>query len=190
MMINATSMISATDFMEKMDMVGDDDANDTKHGNRIASRAECVPEPRTIVLNNSETDANVILFPKCVRVKRCGGCCGDFMECVPAKISIKSLRLARITVQSKINEHSQEIVKVEVHDACKCTCKVKAQDCSPEIYRYREDLCKCECLNTIQEMGCQRMGALKFWDTESCMCRCRYRLHCSTGLRFSHDTCR
>lgn len=95
-----------------------------------------------------------------------------------------------IRIRRDTRQHSQQTVQLEVHDECRCMCKVKADDCNPLTHRYREDLCNCECINSDQEQDCRSMGPDKFWDTESCMCKCRHQIHCSSGLRFSHDTCR
>lgn len=75
----------------------DDDVGGRRRSSQMASQAVCSPELRTIELNDTGNESNVIFFPKCVRVNRCGGCCGThFMECVPTKISFQSVRRAQI----------------------------------------------------------------------------------------------
>lgn len=69
-----------------------------------AQQAGCEPETRTVELNT--TEAGALFFPKCVRVKRCGGCCGlsPSLQCMPTRISHQEVRRARLRVRRSANQ--------------------------------------------------------------------------------------
>ncbi len=165
--------------------------------NSFAEQALCEPEIKTVELEVSESDKNSVFFPKCVRIARCGGCCGasHLLECVPTKISQKTLRRAQIRVKRSTNgkavpEASNHVIRIDVHEECKCQCKVQEKHCNPSIHKYKPELCKCECLNTNDEIECKKLGKSKLWDSAECRCKCAQTKLCSSGLFFSHDTCR
>jgi len=165
-------------------------------GRSSAEQASCEPEVRTVELEVPESDKSSLFFPKCVRVARCGGCCGlsHLLECVPTKVSQKTLRRAQIRVKRSANgravsEASQNIIKLDVHEECKCQCKVQESDCNSFIHKYKPELCRCECLNTNDEIECRKLSKTKIWDASDCKCKCKQIKLCSTGLSFSHDTC-
>lgn len=171
----------------------------------LSAQANCEPEMRTVLLdersgNESSAvgDSNELLFPHCVRVPRCGGCCGlsDRLHCVPSKISYQQIRRARVRVRRDLRtnrgrpEASSVIHQVEVHDECRCECKVTAAHClASSGQRYRADLCACECMDKKAEAICWN-SSNKFWDKRDCSCRCKHEKQCSTGLVFNQRSCR
>ncbi len=137
-----------------------------------AEQATCQPELRTIELPSNEPDS--LFFPVCVRLPRCGGCCGlsHVLECVPTKVSLRELKRARVRVKRSTNgrssaEASQISIKVEIHDECKCKCKVKEDDCDDNLHRYKPQLCKCVCINQDKELACEKESSNKIWDGKS-----------------------
>lgn len=65
----------------------------------IAEPALCKPELTTVTINAS-SDPNIFLFPNCVRIERCGGCCNhDLLECQPKEIVMKQMRVVQTTLK-------------------------------------------------------------------------------------------
>lgn len=159
-------------------------------------QAACEPEMRTIDLSeytHTSVDPDIAVFPRCIRVPRCGGCCGpsDLLQCLPTKVTIKEVPrvLQRLTVASKDSKNTiQETVQVEYHESCSCQCRVQERDCDPSKHQYHRDKCKCMCVNTKDQSECMA-DPDKEWYPNDCSCMCRNVKKCSTGLRFSHDTC-
>lgn len=168
---NVNDMLNV--FGAKLDDDGYEDELLTRKRNSFVEQAGCEPELRTVELDSPD-DSSTIYFPKCIRVTRCGGCCGPskLLECVPTKTSYKDIKRAAIRIkrssgQNPSSEASQVREKVEVHEECKCQCKVQPNQCDPILHRYRSDVCKCQCLNENQESECQRQSAYKIWDSQT-----------------------
>ncbi|CAG2116070.1 unnamed protein product, partial [Medioppia subpectinata] len=166
-------------------------------GQSYGEQAVCAPELRAVELESPEGNQNSIFFPKCVRIKRCGGCCGPsrLLECTPTKKSYKIIKRAHIRIRRSVDGRavpnlSQHSTNVEEHEECRCECRVKQTDCDPYIHKYRPELCKCECLNTKDQMECRLNNAYRVWDSSECRCKCIHTKLCSTGLHFDDHTCR
>ena len=57
----------------------------------LAESGSCTPQPRSVTVP-PDSDPNVIWWPSCVLLERCGGCCGnDLLECVPTQVETVSL---------------------------------------------------------------------------------------------------
>jgi len=160
-----------------------------------AEPALCKPELTTVNLNqylneSSGQDPNIFIFPNCVRIERCGGCCNhDLLECQPRDIEKKKMRLIQTTFHGANYEHVGEVVvEVEKHKSCQCGCKIKAHHCNDRQY-YVSNLCRCECRDKNQEAICKRRPYDRFWDPDRCECRCKNELECSTNLQFDPSTC-
>jgi len=137
-----------------------------------SEQATCQPEMRTVELPSNEP--NSVFFPNCVRLPRCGGCCGlsEMLECVPTKISQKELtrarvRLKRSTSGKSLKEALPITIKVPVHEACKCKCKVQEDDCDLYFHNYDQESCKCVCKNQSEELACLRDSKNKVWDNKA-----------------------
>ncbi|XP_015787663.1 vascular endothelial growth factor A [Tetranychus urticae] len=157
-----------------------------------AEQAVCEPELRTVEVGDQRTESGEIFFPRCVRVLRCGGCCdiSDRMACTPTKISHRDVKRAKIRLRrSTTPSASSQTIQVEVHDECRCMCKVKEEHCNPSLHVYQADLCKCACNNEQDAVACRNMAPAKSWDNNECKCKCRDVKHCPSGTEFSHDTC-
>ena len=68
-----------------------------------AEPALCKPELTTVNLNeyvNASSDPNIFIFPNCVRIERCGGCCNhDLLECQPREWEMKKMKVIQTTFQ-------------------------------------------------------------------------------------------
>ena len=61
--------------------------------------AGCTPENVTVPLNQS-SDPNVFIWPNCIRIERCGGCCNhDLLQCQPREIEMKKFKVTQTTLQ-------------------------------------------------------------------------------------------
>ncbi|XP_053201188.1 vascular endothelial growth factor A-like isoform X2 [Panonychus citri] len=166
--------------------------NASRRKNNIAEQAVCEPELRTVEVGDQGVEAGEIFFPKCVRVLRCGGCCdiSDRMACTPTKISYREVKRAKIRIRrSATPSATSQSIPIEVHEECRCMCKVKEEHCNSSIHVYQKDLCKCACKNEQEFAACRNMAPLKTWENSECKCKCREVKHCPSGTVFSHDTC-
>lgn len=159
-------------------------------------QAGCEPEWRTINLSeytHTNLDVDTVAFPRCIRVPRCGGCCGpsDVLQCLPTKITTRDVSrvLQRLTPGSKDSKNTiEEMVQVEYHEACACQCKIQEKDCDLNTHVYDKDLCMCRCPETSDQEKCMSHPA-KYWNQAVCACVCKQTRRCSTGLAFSHESC-
>lgn len=174
------------------------------------SSAGCEPTMTVVDLDSetsdgsSESSRNEVAFPKCVRVKRCGGCCTSAnMSCTPTKVIQREVRRARIRVRRSTSGsggggHARavhQVLTIEEHEECACGCSVQESDCNPFLHTYNSDKCNCECTaqGAQQARDSCRSGSRvtsHAWDETTCSCRCRQEIQCSTGFRFDHITCR
>lgn len=159
----------------------------------ILSEAACEPEMRTIDLSEytfTARDPDIAVYPRCVRVPRCGGCCGpsDMLQCQPTKVSVNNVVVRKWSAKHAKKVITQELVPLEYHDSCACQCRIQERDCDPEKQRYSKEKCKCLCLSSRDHKKCV-MNPDKVWNPSDCTCRCRSIKRCSTGLKMNPDTC-
>lgn len=71
------------------------------------------------------------------------------------------MRRARVRVKRSIRsglsraEAAYVTAAIDVHEACRCQCKVQPEDCDASRGQvYRRDLCSCECSDKSQAMSC------------------------------------
>ncbi|RWS09095.1 vascular endothelial growth factor A-like protein, partial [Dinothrombium tinctorium] len=188
LLIRASNISKAIDFLRTMGVDMTNEPIASRKYKNFADQAVCEPELRTVQLDGSNSGES-IMFPKCVRVKRCGGCCvSERMECVPTRKSERDVRRTSIRIKRSAPESSSQTVKVEVHEECRCQCKVKESDCNLSIHTYQN--CNCVCKNSEEQVQCFAQANAKYWDPAECKCKCLRTQQCSTGLVFSHATCR
>ncbi len=83
----------------------------------------------------------------------------------------------------------EETVSLERHNGCACDCRVKESDCHPN-QAYLPHECRCMCRNTNSEHICNSRPDLHLWDPDRCLCVCKNRMECSTGMVFDPRECR
>uniref|UniRef100_A0A3Q4HGR2 Platelet-derived growth factor beta polypeptide a n=1 Tax=Neolamprologus brichardi TaxID=32507 RepID=A0A3Q4HGR2_NEOBR len=102
------------------------------HGRYIRSLVEAQPaqqaacKVRTEVMEVTRSmldrrNANFLLWPPCVEVQRCSGCCNSpRMECVPIVTSTRYLQVIKIQYINKKPHYEKPIIPVEDHVSCRC----------------------------------------------------------------------
>ncbi|XP_053950848.1 uncharacterized protein LOC128858510 isoform X2 [Anastrepha ludens] len=152
--------------------------------------ANCIPENTVVPLTPLEPshDPKVVYFPKCTRVKRCGGCCGSqLMSCQPTETETINFEVIKINHGDSTRIRGKEIVVVEQHTKCQCDCRIKAEDCN-SYQIYRRDMCSCVCTNEDALQKCLAQEH-KYWDETACRCVCRDSQSCTTGTIFDESQC-
>ncbi|XP_073833633.1 PDGF- and VEGF-related factor 1 isoform X3 [Musca autumnalis] len=150
-----------------------------------AKAATCIPEPTVVDLTPINPKNNY--FPRCTRVKRCGGCCSTpWMSCQPTKTEIVNYQVYRYCYEHGAKFCGLDIIPVEQHLECKCDCRVKPKDCN--AYQTYED-CRCHCTNTDARDKCLELEH-KDWDENSCRCVCRQTENCTTGSYYDENQCK
>ncbi|XP_030563047.1 uncharacterized protein LOC115764265 [Drosophila novamexicana] len=163
---------------------------------RNATPASCSPQPTIVELKplteqaGEQTASNVYYTPACTRINRCNGCCGStLIACQPTQTETLQLRVRKVERFGASSKRVSAIVSVEQHLACKCDCRIKAEDCNA-YQEYRKDLCRCECQNTDARDKCLEQSDHKYWDDANCTCACRYNQSCTTGTVFDETQCK
>ncbi|KAM4721694.1 platelet-derived growth factor subunit B [Rhinophrynus dorsalis] len=86
--------------------------------------AEC--KTRTEVFEISRkmvdpTNANFLVWPSCVEVQRCSGCCNSkSMRCAATRIHIRHVQVNKILISRPKNIYVRVVVPLEDHLECKC----------------------------------------------------------------------
>lgn len=101
--VKVRDMTSASEFFEALgapEPFESEDGGRERRPSRVkfTDQAGCEPENRTIDLVNYTStidDPSVAIFPRCIRVPRCGGCCypSHLFQCLPVKTSIKKVAI-------------------------------------------------------------------------------------------------
>ncbi|XP_013387286.1 vascular endothelial growth factor D [Lingula anatina] len=131
----------------------------------------CIPEQTAVALNEG-SDPNVLTFPVCVKVSRCGGCCGsETTTCGPSPggtvtVSKRVMKFEGTAYNlNNLKYIGAETKLIEEHTACQCQCKVKAGDCNPAVHIYDQDNCRCKC--KVPQISC---SSGMVWDDSTCRC--------------------
>ncbi|XP_065364934.1 uncharacterized protein Pvf1 isoform X3 [Calliphora vicina] len=151
-----------------------------------AKAANCIPENTVVDLTPINPKNNY--FPRCTRVKRCGGCCStQWMSCQPTKSEIVNFQVYRYCYEEvKAKFCGFEVIPVEQHLECKCDCRKKPEDCN-SYQRYQD--CRCHCINDEAREKCLNLEH-KIWDDENCRCVCKQNENCTTGSYYDENQCK
>jgi len=147
-----------------------------------AAEVPCKPHPTVVEL---QRHSSYKLFPQCITVNRCGGCCSaaDVMECVEDATSTKTINALKIPLDG--TPPGMITVDYFNHDTCKCQCRIKQHHCiNQQTYDPRN--CQCQC--TVKAQQCP---ADKQWDKQECGCTCKHNgSGCPNNFLWNKNTCK
>ncbi|XP_017265146.1 putative mediator of RNA polymerase II transcription subunit 12 [Kryptolebias marmoratus] len=90
----------------------------------LAQQAGCKVRIEVMEVTRSMVDrrnANFVLWPSCVEVQRCSGCCNSrLLQCIPIVTSIRYLQVMKIQYINKSPQYDKAIISVEDHVTCRC----------------------------------------------------------------------
>ncbi|KAL4647828.1 involucrin-like isoform X1 [Arapaima gigas] len=91
---------------------------------QVAQQAQCKVRTEVMEVTRSMLDrsnANFVLWPPCVEVQRCSGCCNArTVKCVPTVVSIRHLQVMKIQFVNKQQNYVKVVIPVEDHLECRC----------------------------------------------------------------------
>ncbi|XP_075939103.1 uncharacterized protein LOC142940093 isoform X1 [Anarhichas minor] len=89
-----------------------------------AQQAACKVRTEVMEVTRSMLDrrnANFLLWPPCVEVQRCSGCCNTrLLQCVPTVSSTRYLQVIKIQYMNRKAHYDKAIISVEDHVSCRC----------------------------------------------------------------------
>uniref|UniRef100_A0A3Q3F4V9 Platelet-derived growth factor beta polypeptide a n=1 Tax=Labrus bergylta TaxID=56723 RepID=A0A3Q3F4V9_9LABR len=90
----------------------------------MAQQAACKVRTEVMEVTRSMLDrrnANFILWPPCVEVQRCSGCCNTrVLQCVPIVTSSRYYRYTEIQYINRKPHYDKAIISVDDHVTCRC----------------------------------------------------------------------
>uniref|UniRef100_H3C0G2 Platelet-derived growth factor subunit B n=1 Tax=Tetraodon nigroviridis TaxID=99883 RepID=H3C0G2_TETNG len=91
---------------------------------QLAQRARCKVRTEVVEVTRAMLDssnANFLLWPPCVEVQRCSGCCNTkSLQCVPLVTHMRYLQVMKIEYVNKRPTYAKEVVSVVDHVECRC----------------------------------------------------------------------
>nr|XP_019958167.1 PREDICTED: uncharacterized protein LOC109639241 [Paralichthys olivaceus] len=89
-----------------------------------AQQAACKIRTEVMEVTRSMLDrrnANFMLWPPCVEVQRCSGCCNTrLLQCIPTVTSSRYLQVIKIQYINRKPHYDKAIISVEDHVSCRC----------------------------------------------------------------------
>ena len=145
-----------------------------KEDTKDATPGKCDPKPVCISnpLTLNITANNQIVFPPCINIHRCDGCCPTNEECVATKFNeVKLSKVYIINYDGESGSSSEEkLITVSNHTDCECQCKWQSdKDCKQVNPNSVKDPYSCNCIGP-DEVTC---GSYHEFDSESCACVCK-----------------
>ncbi|XP_056157621.1 uncharacterized protein LOC130131920, partial [Lampris incognitus] len=91
---------------------------------QLAQQAVCKVRTEVMEVTRSMLDrrnANFLLWPPCVEVQRCSGCCNTrALQCVPTVTATRYLQVIKIQYINRNPHYEKAIIPVEDHVSCRC----------------------------------------------------------------------
>uniref|UniRef100_A0A8C2AMN9 Platelet-derived growth factor beta polypeptide a n=1 Tax=Cyprinus carpio TaxID=7962 RepID=A0A8C2AMN9_CYPCA len=98
---------------------------------QMALPAMCKVRTEVMEVTRSMLDrrnANFLLWPLCVEVQRCSGCCNTrVLQCVPVRTETRHLQMTKIQYINQQPVYEKVVIPVEDHVTCSCQSRVSAQ---------------------------------------------------------------
>uniref|UniRef100_A0A674IG81 Platelet-derived growth factor subunit B n=1 Tax=Terrapene triunguis TaxID=2587831 RepID=A0A674IG81_9SAUR len=86
--------------------------------------AECKTRTEVFEISRSmvdSTNANFVVWPPCVEVQRCSGCCNNRnVQCRPTLVRVRHVQVNKIEFVQKKPNFKKAIVPLEDHLECRC----------------------------------------------------------------------
>lgn len=93
--------------------------------------AECKVRTEVFKISRSLIDrsnANYLVWPPCVEVQRCSGCCNNHrVQCRPTQVQLRHVQVRKIEMVQKRLVFNKATVTLEDHLACRCETVVPAR---------------------------------------------------------------
>ncbi|XP_066113812.1 platelet-derived growth factor subunit B [Saccopteryx bilineata] len=93
--------------------------------------AECKIRTEVFKISRSlidRTNANYLVWPPCVEVQRCSGCCNNHkVQCRPTQVQLRHVQVRKIEIVRKKPTFKKATVTLEDHLACRCETVVAAR---------------------------------------------------------------
>lgn len=91
---------------------------------QVAQQAMCKVRTEVMEVTRAMLDkrnANFLLWPPCVEVQRCSGCCNTrVLQCVPVAIDTRHLQMTKIQFVNRQPVYEKVIIPIEDHVSCSC----------------------------------------------------------------------
>ncbi|CAG5119429.1 unnamed protein product [Candidula unifasciata] len=157
----------------------------------LAKAAVCAPREVLINVEVPVLPADTFIFPLCIKVFQCGGCCNvDNVNCIPVATKRVVYNLLKFTVaRGDRTTRVDGVYPVEVteHTACSCRCSLSQESCGP-LKTVDDRICSCYCKSPL------RCHPPHYFNPETCKCECAQTSSCCPGARycgiiFNETTC-
>uniref|UniRef100_A0A8C1W074 Platelet-derived growth factor beta polypeptide a n=1 Tax=Cyprinus carpio TaxID=7962 RepID=A0A8C1W074_CYPCA len=103
---------------------------------QVAQQAMCKVRTEVMEVTRSMLDkrnANFLLWPPCVEVQRCSGCCNTrILQCTPVTTETRHLQMTKIQFINRQPVYEKVVIPVEDHVTCSCQSRVSAHPPRPQ----------------------------------------------------------